>query len=109
MQARKDWHKIVKLEKSNVLQPRLHHPEKLYFRIKGETMSFPEKKKLKEFITTIGILRAMLKELFQEEEKIKNMNNKIAIMMYLSTIPLKVNGLHTPIKRHRVVEMDKKT
>lgn len=30
------------------------------------------------------------------------MNNKLAITMYLSIIPLDVNGLNALVKRHRV-------
>ena len=33
-------------------QPRLLYPAKLSFRIKGQTKTFPDKKKLKEFIIT---------------------------------------------------------
>ena len=36
--------------KSRDLQPRLLHPAKLSFRIKGQIKSYPDKKKLKEFI-----------------------------------------------------------
>ena len=36
------------------------------------------------------------------------MNNKIAINIYLPTIPLNANGLNAPIKRHRVTEWIRK-
>ena len=50
--------------KGKDLQPRLLYPEKLSFRIKGQTRkSFTDKKKLKEFITTKPILHEMLKGL----------------------------------------------
>ena len=48
--ARRDWQEIFKVMKSRDLQPRLLSPAKLSFRIKGQIKSFPEKKKLKEFI-----------------------------------------------------------
>ena len=32
---------------------------------------------------------------------VRNMNNKITITTYLSTITLNANGLNAPIKRHR--------
>ena len=38
--------------KRKVLQLRLLYPARLSFKIKGETRSFPDKKKLKEFIKT---------------------------------------------------------
>lgn len=40
-------------------QPRIIHLAKLFFRIEGET--FPDKAKLKEFITTTPALQEMLK------------------------------------------------
>ena len=39
------------------------HPEKLSFRIKGQIKSFPDKKKLKEFIITKTLLYEKLKGL----------------------------------------------
>lgn len=38
-------------------------PEKLSHRIEGEIKSFPEKQKLKKFITTKPALQEMLKDL----------------------------------------------
>ena len=52
LQARRAWHEICKVMKSKDLQPRLLYPAKLSFRIKGQIKSFPDKKKLKEFIIT---------------------------------------------------------
>ena len=53
--------------KSKNLQPVLLYPEKLAFRTEGQIKNFPEKKKLKEFITTKPVLYEMLKGLFEEE------------------------------------------
>ena len=47
--------------KSKDLQPRLLYTAKLSFRIEGQIKSFPDKKKLKEFITTKPVLQEMLK------------------------------------------------
>ena len=52
--------------KSKVLQPRLLYPAKLSFKIEGQIKSFPDKKKLKEFITTKPVLHEMLKGLLEE-------------------------------------------
>ena len=49
--------------KSMGLQPRLLYPAKVSFRIKGQKKSFPDKKKLKEFIVTKPVLYEMLKGL----------------------------------------------
>ena len=63
LQARRDWQEIFKVMKSRDLQPRLLYPAKLAFRIKGQIKSFPDMKKLKEFITTKLLLHEMLKGL----------------------------------------------
>ena len=52
---------IFKVITSRDLQPRLLCPAKLSFRIDGQIKSFPDKKKLKEFIITIPLLYEMLK------------------------------------------------
>ena len=61
LQARRDWQEILKVMESRDLQPKLFYPAKLSFRIKGQTESFPNKKKLKEFIITKPLLYEMLK------------------------------------------------
>ena len=43
---------IFKVMKSRDLQPRLLYPAKPSFRIEGQIKSFPDKRKLKEFIIT---------------------------------------------------------
>ena len=68
LQARRDWEEIVKVMKSRDLQPRLLYPEKLLFRIKGQIKSFPDKKKLKEFIITKPLLYEMANRLTEEKE-----------------------------------------
>ena len=60
-QARGDWHEIFKVMKSKDLQPRLLYPARLSFKIEGEIKSFPDKKKLKEFITTKPVLQRDVK------------------------------------------------
>ena len=72
--------------KSKDLQPRLHYPAKLSFRIEGLIKSSSDKKKLKEFITISTVLCVMLKGLLSEEGKQKYINNKMAINTYLLTI-----------------------
>ena len=61
LQAWRDLQEIFKVMKSEYLQPRILYPAKLSFRIKGQKKSFPDKKKLKEFITTKPVLYEMLK------------------------------------------------
>ena len=81
------------------LQPRLFYPAKLSFRIEGQRKSFPDEKKQKEFITPKP--RAIF---LRRKEKIKSMNNKMAITTYLSTITLHGNRLNAAIKRRKVAE-----
>ena len=76
------------------LEPRSLYPAKLSFRMKGQIESSPDKKKLKEFITTKTLLYEMLKGLIKKK-KIKTMNNKMAINTYLSTIESKKQTKHT--------------
>ena len=64
-QARRNWHKIFKVMKSKDLQPRLLYPISLSFKIEREIKNFPDKKKLKEFVTTNKVLQKMLKGDFQ--------------------------------------------
>ena len=67
LQARRDWQEIFKMMKSRDLQPRLLYPAKVSFRIK-QIKSFPDKKKLKEFIITKPLLYEMLKGLIYKKE-----------------------------------------
>ena len=62
LQARRDWQEIVKVMKSRDLQPGLLYPAKI-FRIEGQIKSFPDKKKLKEFIITKPLFYEMLQGL----------------------------------------------
>ena len=62
LQARRDCQEVFTVMKSKDLQPRLLYPEKLSFRTEGQIKCFPDKVKLKEFITK-HILHEMLKGL----------------------------------------------
>ena len=63
LQARRDWQEIFKVMKSRNLYPRLLYPAKVSFRIERQIKSFPDKKKLKEFIITKPLLCERLKGL----------------------------------------------
>ena len=62
-QAGRSWHEMFKVMKSKNLQPRLLYPARLSFKIEREIRSFPDKKKLKEFVNTKPLLQQMLKGL----------------------------------------------
>ena len=51
-QARKEWKEIFNVMNRKNMQPRNLYPASLIFRIEGEIKVFPNKQKLKEFITT---------------------------------------------------------
>ena len=63
MQDRKAWPKIFNRMKTQDIQPRILYPAKLTFIVKGQIKSFPDKNKLKEFITTKPVLQEMLEGL----------------------------------------------
>ena len=63
MQARRDSQEIFKVMKSRDLQARLLYAAKLSFSSKWQIKSFPDKKKLKEFIISKAFLYEKLKEL----------------------------------------------
>ena len=89
--------KYLKVIKSKDLKSRLCYPAKLSFTTEGQIKSSLDKKKLKMFISIKPVLQEMLEGL-PEKENIKNMNNKMAITTYLSTITLNVNVLNALIK-----------
>ena len=63
LQARRDWQEIFKVMKSGDLQLTLLYPAKISFKLEGQIKSFPDKKKLKEFIITKPLLYEMLRAL----------------------------------------------
>ena len=63
LQARREWHDILKVMKGKNLQPRLLYPARISFRFDREIKSFTEEQKLREFSTTDPALQQMLKEL----------------------------------------------
>ena len=62
LQARRGWKEVFEVMKGKDLHPRLLYPAKLSFRMKGQTKFFPDKVKLKVFITK-PLLYKMLKGL----------------------------------------------
>ena len=58
-----EWHEIFKVMNSKGLQPRLLYPARLTFKMEGEIRSFPDNKKLKEFVNMKPVQQQMLKVL----------------------------------------------
>jgi len=60
MRNGREWHDIFKVLNGRNLQPRILYPARLSFRI-GEIKTFPNKQKLKEFMTIKPPLQEILK------------------------------------------------
>ena len=60
-QARKQWQEIFNVMNRKNMEPRILYPANLSFRIEGEIKVFPNKQKLKEFITTKPALQEILR------------------------------------------------
>ena len=63
LQARRDWHKIFQVMKNKDLQSRLLYPARFSFKMEDEIKSFPDKRRLKEYISTKPEVQEMLKGL----------------------------------------------
>ena len=63
LQATREGQDIFKVMKRKNLQPRLLWPARISFRFDGESKTFTDKQKLREFSTTKPALQQMLKEL----------------------------------------------
>ena len=60
-QARKEWQEIFNVMNRKNMQLRILYPASLSFRIEEEIKVFPNKQKLKEFITTKPALQEILR------------------------------------------------
>ena len=67
--ARRDWQEVFKVMKSKDLQPRLIFSAKLSFKIKELIKRFPDRKKLKQFITSKEVVDEMLKGILSKRKK----------------------------------------
>ena len=60
-QGRKQWQEIFNVMNRKNMQPRNLYPANLSFGIEGEIKVFPNKQKLKEFVTTKPALQEILR------------------------------------------------
>ncbi|KAF0878913.1 LORF1 protein, partial [Crocuta crocuta] len=60
-QARKQWQEIFNVMNKKNIQPRILYQASLSFRIEGQIKVFPNKQKLKEFVTTKPALQEILR------------------------------------------------
>ena len=75
---------MFKVMKGKDLHPRLVYPAKLSFTKEGQIKCFPDKVKLKEFITIQPLLYEMFKGL-SKKKKIKTVNSKMTTNSQLLT------------------------
>ena len=76
LQARREWHDILKVMKGKNLQPRLLYPARISFRFNGEIKSFTDKQKLRESSTTKPALQQMNFSKWETHEKKRTYKNK---------------------------------
>jgi hypothetical protein len=69
LNTRRSWKDIIQALKESNCQPTIVYTAKPYFLIEGETKTFHNKEKLKEFATTKPALQKILKGLLHIEEE----------------------------------------
>ena len=52
LQVRREWQKIFQVMRTRGLQPRPLYPARLSIKIEGQIKSFPDKRSLKQYIST---------------------------------------------------------
>ena len=107
LQAKREWHDILKVMKGKTLQPRILYPTRLLFTFDGEIQSFPRQAKVKRIqhhqtSFTINAKRTFLGRKYKRrkrptQNKPKTVKN-VVIGLCISIITLNVNGLNTPTK-----------
>ena len=75
LQARKEWQNTLKMMKERSLQPRLLYPASISFKYEGETKSFTDKQKLREFSTTKSVLQQILKDFSRQKTQKRYINS----------------------------------
>ena len=60
-QASNEWQHTFNVLNQKNMQPRILYPARLSFKLEEEIKRFPDKQKLKEFVTTKPVLQEMLR------------------------------------------------
>ena len=63
MQTTREWQEILQVIKRTGLQPRLYCQARLSFKIESETSSFPDKRRLKQYISSKPAMQDMIEGL----------------------------------------------
>jgi hypothetical protein len=129
MKARRSWTVVIQTLREHKCQPRLLYPAKLLITVDGETKVFHDKSKFTQYLSTNPVLQRIIKgkhqhkdgnytlEKKQESNPSTNLKegsrkNRIPTLTtkvtgsnnYFSLISLNINGLNSPIKRHRLTD-----
>jgi len=128
MKARRSWTDVIQTLREHKCQPRLLYPEKLSTNIDGETKIFHEKTKFTQYLSTNSALQKIISGKAQcKEAKLHPRKSKKLIILatkqregkhtniishsnmnitrsnnHYSLISLNINGLISPVKRHRL-------
>uniref|UniRef100_A0A9L0RX97 L1 transposable element RRM domain-containing protein n=1 Tax=Equus caballus TaxID=9796 RepID=A0A9L0RX97_HORSE len=95
LQARREWNEILKSLKAKNFQPRLLYPVKISFIYDRVIKTFPDKQKLREFITTRPLLKEMLEKAHIPEKKRKGLQSPEQRDKYID----KIRKLQLSIRR----------
>ena len=129
MKARKAWTDVIQTLREHKCQPRLLHPAKLSITIDGETKEFQDKTKFTHYLSTNTALQRIITEkknntrteikpqkkqecnpsTNQKEDSHKNRMPTLTTKIkgsnnYFFLISLNINGINSPIKRHRLTD-----
>jgi hypothetical protein len=115
MKVRRSWEGVIQTLREHKCQPRLLYPAKLSTTINGVTKIFHDKTKFTQYLSTNPALQRIINVNHQHKEgnysleKSKNPkeDSHINIKMtgrnnHFFLISFNVNGLNSPIKRHRL-------
>jgi hypothetical protein len=69
LKARRTWSEVFWVLNENNFNPRILYPEKLLFKINGETRVFHDKQKLKQYMTIKPPLQKILQEILHTENE----------------------------------------
>ena len=75
-QARKGWQGFFKALVEKNMQPRILYPARLSFRIDGETRTFQDQQKLKEYVTTKPALHEILRGFYKSKKAPRVIQNR---------------------------------
>jgi hypothetical protein len=126
--ARRSWTDVIQTLREHKCQTRLLYPAKLSITIDGETKVFHDKTKFTQYLSKNPALQRMIKGKLQHKKgnyalkkqesyhstklnedrhknRIPTLTRKITgSNTYFSLISLNINGVNSPIKRHRLTD-----